>query len=186
MSTDFDMGPYERRRNGVVRRGDGAGDAWANGHRNAPRSWYMNDIDALFGTMAFGINGGDTVFVEFEPDSPRNKGKAIRKFGLVALFDRKNSNWAAHQSDVSLGLYLDICRAFRDRGQPFPPRFFYVIGGQEPPWDLVEVCISSGTRKPPAVIMTDTSRAEWERVWRALGLVESRDAIRAWMNRWGA
>ena len=60
---------YERHSNGVKVRADGCGDAWAQAHRKLGPTFNMQDIDALFGIMAFGQNTGDKLFLEYVPDN---------------------------------------------------------------------------------------------------------------------
>jgi len=90
---------YERHSNGVKVRADGCGDAWAKAHRRLGPTFNMQDIDALFGIMAFGQNTGDKLFLEYVPDDYQNRGKAVRDFRVIAMFDRKSSRQAAFIGD---------------------------------------------------------------------------------------
>jgi len=90
---------YERHSNGVRVRADGCGDAWAQAHRKLGPTFNMQDIDALFGIMAFGQNTGDKLFLEYVPDDYRNRGKAVRDFRVIAMFDRKSSRQATFIGD---------------------------------------------------------------------------------------
>lgn len=171
----------ERLLNGSKARWDGKGDAWANAHRAELGSGcFMQDVDACFGTMVFGQNTGERLFLEYVPDDYVNRTKTIRDFAIVAFFDRKASIEAAYANKnlVSRALYVWLCRVL-SQYQPIAPRFFYVVGGQIPPWRMIEIDILSDekTEHPPIEKVTD-----WKRLWAALGLSELRDALARWVS----
>ena len=167
----------ERMRNGVKSRFDGGGDKWANEHR--VRLWrddYMQDIDAIFGMEIFGKNTADRLFAEYVPLGHEDHNRLQRRFGLVALFDRKISEFAAFHkgSKMSLDLYLWLCRIIGST-QSIDPKFFYVCGNNEMPWTMIEIDIHTGNRTgEPHVI---TCEQEWRRVWSALGIREIRRRV---------
>jgi len=177
---------YERHSNGVRVRADGCGDAWAQAHRKLGPTFNMQDIDALFGIMAFGQNTGDRLFLEYVPDDYRNRGKAVRDFRVIAMFDRKTSRQAAFIGDgeiqVGLALYLWIARTLQAY-QKTPVRFFFVIGDQTPPWRMVEVSTDTGRRFGKEVTIPDTSRSSWIKVWDEIGLSRLRTAVRRQLER---
>ena len=165
-----------RLNNGVLARVDGGGDTWAGEHRQAlSNQYFLQDLDAVAGVMAFGTNGVDRLFTEYEPDSYRNHDKLVRKFGVVALFDRKATLPACDRSVVSTAFYLHMARTF-SLNQPIPVRFFYVVGQQEP-WTLVEVDITTGER----LGTTELANGTWRRAWGYLGLLNAREVLRAWL-----
>lgn len=167
----------ERMGNGVRIRRDGRGDAWANEHREAlGKKFYLNDIDAFFGLEVFGANTGDRLFLEYEPDNYENKFSAIRDFAMVAMFDRKSTEAAAfHESSLlSRGVYLWLCRVIADV-QPQPPKFFYVIGREQPPWRMIQIDIYSGDRTGSPVEVDGQS---FKQVWSQLGLTRLRNELR--------
>jgi hypothetical protein len=168
--------------NGVRLRVDGKGDGWAEAHRNLGPTFNMQDIDALFGIMAFGVNGMERVFAEYVPDDYRNRGRMIRKFSVVALFDRKSSTSAIDCSDVSCAFYLFLCRALATQ-QSKPPRFFYVVGGKGPPWLLREVNIETGEASDLEHVLSDTTQETQRAVWDAIGLTTLRQELARTVNR---
>jgi hypothetical protein len=184
----------DRLPNGVKRRMDGEGDGWAAAHRSLDDAgdingikdigFPMNDVDVMFGFQAFGMNTGDKLFVEYQPDGWPNRSKFIRQFAVVALFDRKFTENAAFSSAnrVSTAYHLWICRTFATC-QAYPPRFFYSIGGQTPPWVMVELDITTGQRCGRNTIIKTASHAEWIDIWDRLGLVDLRLALRAALRR---
>src|SRR5262245_58929359 len=117
---------------------DGKGDAWANMHRaKLGHGYHMQDQDVNFGFQAFAVNSAEKFFAEYVPDDFRNYGKAIREFRTVALFDRKLSIEAidSQMNAVSRAFYLWLCRTL-GRYQAVEPKFFYIIGDQQPPWKM--------------------------------------------------
>ena len=188
------MNEYEydqsvRNSNGVKVRMDGKGDSWACAHRDGlGKSYYMQDIDCLFGAMAFGHNTGEKLFLEYIPDNYQNREKVIRQFGIVSIFDRKFSEGRAfsNENSVSMALYLHICRVFRDH-QSIAPKFFYVIGGQEPPWEMIEIDIETGEktgqRETIGTQENGNIKIEWRDVWEALGLIKLRNEVAKWVSR---
>jgi len=166
--------------NCVKRRMDGEGDGWANEHREAlGRSWWMQDVDAMFGFEVFGQNTSNRLFMEYVPDDWENHGKVIREYGIIALFDRKCSLEMALAGHVSAGLYLHNCRVF-GKYQGVDPKFFYVIGGQEPPWSLAEIDIHTGERCGDVVVMPD---GNWQPLWEQLGIVQVRRELCKWIAK---
>lgn len=171
----------ERHDNGSRRRRDGAGDSWANEHRiELGRTYYLNDFDAFMGNIAFAKTGAEELFAEYVPDHYRNKGKVIRRFATVALFDRKKSMASVHGiiNDVQLAYYLDLCRVI-GQTQPYQPRFFFVVG-QESPWQMVEVSTENGELSKT---IHTYGKGEWNRVWEIAGLKAMRDRLRKWVEQ---
>lgn len=170
-----------RNGHGVKQRLDGKGDAWASAHRQELGcNFHMQDIDASFGAVVFGQNTGEKLFLEYVPDNYQNREKRIREFAVIALFDRKATEEAAfaNHSTVSRAFYLWQCRVFGTK-QPIDPKFFLVIGRQEPPWKMIEVDIfSSETTGVTATI----NAGEWHEVWRTLGLTDMRNEIAKWLQ----
>jgi hypothetical protein len=119
------------------------------------------------------------LFVEYVPDNYRNRLNVIRDYAVVAVFDRKVSREYALGEDnrVSLACYLSLCRRL-GQTQPKPPKFFLVIGRDAPPWELVELDIHTGQ-----VLSENTLTAmNWRVIWRCVGLVDLRDALRGWID----
>jgi len=167
--------------NGVKRRVDGRGDAWANAHRNGlGRKHYMNDVDALFGMEVWGANTGERLFMEYEPDNYQNRDRLVRTFAYVGMFDRKSSIEAAHdpRNRVSLAVYLDMARRL-SMAQPKPMRFFFVIGGQSAPWLMVEHDIRTGKECGERVWIE--SQRDFATMWNRLGLTQLRQTLRRWV-----
>ncbi len=165
---------------GVRVRRDGLGDGWAQGHRLLGKTFNMQDLDALFGFVAFGVNGAERLFLEYQPDHFTNANRMIRRFAAVAMFDRKSSVQAAFNSTVSTANYLWQCRCFA-RQQPLKPKFFYVVGGQEPPWEMIELDIDTGDHLGQKVIQSNR-KEDWLAVWDHLGLADLRENLRAWVQ----
>lgn len=166
--------------NGVKVRADGAGDGFALAHRDLGRGFHMHDIDALFGLEVFGANTGDRLFMEYEPDSYQNRLSLVRRFAVVALFDRKKSVDLARSSYTSLSaaFYLYLCRALGAR-QPKLPRFFFCCGDHEGPWRLLEIDAASGDEIGLAGPPVDGSNIA--AVWRQIGLSALRAEMRSWV-----
>ena len=104
--------------NGVKRRRDGGGDGWADARRTAlPSHYWCQDMDGFFGSMTFGQNTGDRVFLEYVPDHYQHHLSLMRHFGILALFDRKRTiGWARdEQNRVCTAYYLHMCRTTRRR-----------------------------------------------------------------------
>lgn len=173
---------YQRDRNGVRYRADGKGDAWAIAHRSLGTGHQMHDVDALFGCHAFGMNTGEKLFLEYEPDHYENRSKVIRNFAVVAMFDRKTSEVAAFSSEnrLSRALYLWQCRTFATR-QSVQPKFFIVVGNQMPPWKMIELDIWTGERTGDPTLVNAQNFAE---VWDALGLSGLRLELRKWISKY--
>jgi len=174
LECEFDQTP--RNAQGVKERLDEQGDAWANQHRKStPRDYYLQDVDAMFGAVFFGHNTGEKVFLEYVPDNYKNRTSKVRSFALVAMFDRKASRWAAfsNYNTVSCALYLWLCRVI-GQSQPKQPRFFYVIGGDTPPWTMIEINIETGQEMGQEVRLDS---ADWTTVWNSLGLTSLRNEL---------
>ena len=181
MIDEYAFDPTERNNQGIKVRLDGAGDSWANQHRESlPKEFYFQDVDALFGTVVFGHNTGERLFLEYVPDNYKNRNNQVREFGVVAIFDRKSSRNAAfgNHNRVSMGLYLWLCRSL-GKIQPIKPKFFFVIGGQSPPWTMIEIDIETGEKIREAII--DTS--DWSNIWAELELIDLRNEIVKWLNK---
>jgi len=174
------MHPNQHMANGVRRRVDGLGDGWAGAHRELGRGYHMSDVDALFGIEAFGHNTGERLFLEYEPDNYQNRMNRIRDFAVVGMFDRKTTLEAAYDdgNKLSLAFYLWTCRKLA-AGQPKPPRFYFVIGGQEAPWTMIEHDIHTGEETGDRAVIR--SAGDFRTVWQALGLSSLRDELRAWV-----
>ncbi|MBF0098376.1 MAG: hypothetical protein HQM04_17945 [Magnetococcales bacterium] len=168
--------------NGARARVDGRGDAWANEHRTSLGARFnMMDLDAFFGTVCFGQNTVDRLFIEYVPDDYANRFKVLREFGLVAMFDRKSSLNAALEANnqISTAVYLWICRKL-GIGQSNPPKFFFVIGGQDPPWEMIEIDIHNGEQT--GLRATIVHHSDWRRVWETLGLASLRRELALWVT----
>lgn len=171
---------YMRYPNGVRERADGLGDSWANMHRELPRNLYMTDFDAMLGMIAFGQNGGDTLFAEYALDKFANSGKLIRSFGLVAIMERKRTPFAArsHGSPHAVGFHLHTCRLYAEK-QPVKPRFFFVFGETEP-FTMQELDIATGEEIGVPVVLPHAATG-WVDVWRALGLMQAHQQLTQWL-----
>ena len=170
--------------NGVKLRADGAGDGWANAHRKLPREFYLQDLDGVFGMMAFGQNTAERLFIEPVPDSWENRTKRIRRFAYVAMFDRKTSLKGAldPRNDVPTAIYLHLCREL-SKSQPTAVRFFYVVGDRaDPPWFMVELDIETAEECGERHVINLGSAAEMRDVWRRLGLDSLRQELRKWID----
>ena len=167
---------------GVRIRRDGRGDAWAMGHRSLGPTYNMHDIDALFGCHIFGANTGERLFLEYVPDDYKNREKTLREFAAVAMFDRKTTETAAFSDDniLSIAFYHWQCRCYAKQ-QPIPPRFFLVIGGQIPPWTMIELDIfTDGCNRIGNPVTVDGQR--FKEVWDAIGLSSLRTELRSFIN----
>jgi hypothetical protein len=171
-----------RSSNGVKLRADGGGDGWANTHRlQLGNQFLMSDIDCLFGGLVFGQNTGERLFMEYAPDNWANRTKRIRQFAMVAMFDRKKTEAAALSAHNTLAtaFYLWLARV-HGASQPKPPRFFYVIGGDSPPWDMIEVDIHTGDTATDIIRLNSV---DWPTMWAALGLTDLRNELKQWVHR---
>lgn len=169
MIDEYSYDQTPRNGGGVKHRLDQSGDGWANAHREGlPNKYMMQDVDAMFGAMAFGHNTGERLFLEYVPDGYENRGKSIRDFSVVAMFDRKTTEATAfaNHAQVSRALYLWICRSLAE-AQGLRPKFFLCIGGQEPPWKMIEIDIETGERAGNEAVVDS---GKWETVWQTLGL----------------
>ena len=171
----------ERLDNGVRARMDGKGDPWAKAHRDELGGGFnMSDIDVAFGIEAFGMNTGDRLFLEYATDTAETIEDAVRRFGYVALFERKISETAAMASRGRHGcaLYMDLCRKL-SRTQPVSVRFFYVFGGNMPPWTMKEVDVKTGeiVGKPITI-----ETGSWKQLWSAIGLSRARAEVTKWVR----
>ena len=93
------------------------------------------------------------------------------------MFDRKSSNGAFTKS-LCTALYLWLCRVIAEH-QPYPPRFFQVVGDDLEPYVLIEIDIHTGDQVgEPATLDSD----DWCQAWEAVGLKKLRDDLRAWME----
>ena len=165
--------------NGVLARADGGGDAWAAEHRRAlPHQCLMQDLDAVVGAMVFGTNGVDRLFTEYVPDGYEHRNSLIRRFGVVALFDRKQTMQACVDS-VSLSFYLYLAQTL-SAVQPIPARFFFVVG-KEAPWTMIEIDTATGER----VGTTRMAGSDWVATWERLGLFDARKSLDAWLRNSG-
>ena len=161
--------------NGVLARADGGGDTWADEHRRAlPHQCLMQDLDAVVGAMAFGTNGVDRLFTEYVPDGFEHHNEIIRRFGVVALFDRKQTMQACVDS-VSLSFYLYLAQTV-SAVQPIPARFFFVVG-KDAPWTMIEIDISTGER----IGTTEMAGTDWVATWERIGLLQARQSLSAWL-----
>lgn len=170
----------DRNSNGVKVRKDGRGDAWANAHRIALGNEYlMQDVDICFGITVFGHNTAEKLFLEFEPDDYKHRTSAVRDFAIVALMDRKSSIEAAFAPNnrLSRHFYCWLCRVFTQY-QGIAPRFFFAIGGQEPPWRIVEVDVLTDETTEAGTI---TRVNDWAPLWKALNLIDLRNQLRKWL-----
>ena len=170
----------ERDEFGVRVRRDGQGDGWAEGHRLLGKTFNMQDLDALFGFVAFGVNGAERLFLEYQPDAYHNASNLVRRFAAVAMFDRKSTITAAFGSTVSTANYLWQCRCFSMQ-QPLKPKFFYVVGGQAPPWEMIELDINTGECLGQKTIQSN-KKEDWLAVWDHLGLASLRKNLREWVQ----
>lgn len=183
MNSDVIFDSTPRNDNGVKVRLDGKGDPWANAHRDLlEKKYFLHDLDAVCGIVAFAHNTGERLFLEYVPDDYRNRPKTIRKFAIVALFDRKSTESHAFSGESLLGrgLYLHLCRilaAIQQAG----PRFFYVIGGKVPPWRMIELDINTGERIGE-ISTVDGQSQTWRTVWNRIGLSQLRQQLVTWIQ----
>jgi len=174
----------ERLVNGVKARADGKGDPWANLHREGlGNEAYMQDVDAMVGLVAWSANTAERLFLEVVPDSYENRVNEVRNFAALAYFDRKRSlvHAMSEANRFSRQVYTWHCRMWAEL-QPEAPKFFFVIGGNEPPWEMWDVDIYN----PQNVVLrgTVTNAKDFEPLWRAVGLFEKRQRLVQWvMNR---
>jgi len=162
---------------------DGKGDGWALAHRNLGSEFHMHDLDAVVGEITFARNTGERLFLEYVPDNYVNHEQCVRDFALVAMFDRKSSKEFALgvNNSLSTALYLWICRKLSE-DQPVAAKFFYVIGGQTPPWTMVELDIITGKPTGAEAVIHSVQREEWLKIWDALGLRRIRSQLRKWID----
>lgn len=164
---------------GVRVRADGKGDGWARAHRELGLTFNMTDIDGLMGLVGFAANTGDKLFMEYVPDNYQNRLNLIRQYAVVAMFDRKASREYAFSdaNRVSLSWHLDHCRKLAQT-QPKAPKFFLVIGRDEPPWELIEMNIHTGE----VVTEQTLNGMNWRVLWEQTGLVALRNELRGWID----
>lgn len=165
--------------NGVRIRQDDQGDVWAKEHRDElGNQFYMEDLDGFIGTFGFARNGQDTLFAEYQPDGYTNRLKEIRRFALVALFDRKQTRDTAlnDKSILTRAFYLWQCRVHA-QAQPIAPKFFYVIGKQSP-WNLIELDINTAQ----VIHQYKLERGNWVEIWNLSGLVAARRELEKWLK----
>ena len=169
----------QRDSNGVRVRVDGKGDAWAQAHRQLGGTFNMTDFDAVMGVQAFAANTGERLFLEYVPDNYENRLNMIREYASVAMFDRKASREYAFSRDnrVSLSWHLDHCRKLAQT-QPVAPKFFLVIGRDQPPWQLIELDITTGE----IVAEHTLTNMDWKTVWQQAGLTDLRNELRRWVD----
>lgn len=175
---DPDLTP--RNELGNKARMDGQGDGWANQHRESlPQSHGMLDIDYICGMAIFGQETSDRLFLEYKPDEFSKNRCTVRRFGVAAVFDRKASEADAFdgKSTLSLAFYLDLCRVYGER-QEVPPKFFYLIGGRNPPWRMIGIDINTGKPNGANAVL---GCEDWTHVWKELGIDDVREAIRKWL-----
>lgn len=170
--------------NGVTTRRDGGGDGWAKAHRShreLSKRYLMTDVDGYFGAMYWARNTSDTLFAEYADDQPTDSVEIMRRCALVALFDRKKSRDAVKDNKevkVQTAFLLWLCRSLKTH-QTSPPRFFYVFGDSEGPWELVEISIMNGKEIRSAEITTENMKDVWDRI----GLSELRNSLRLLLRR---
>ena len=164
---------------GVKPRFDGQGDGWAAAHRSLGPTFNMSDVDGVVGMMGFASNTGERLFLEYVPDNYKNRQSRIRKFATVAMFDRKSSEHYANSDSNALAaaFYLDLCRRLATT-QPKPPRFFYVIGQDQPPWEMIEIDINTAAE----IGRVHQDGKNWRQVWEAVGLVALRNELCLWID----
>lgn len=170
----------------VVVRADKQGDGWANAHRKQlGNDFYLQDVDAMFGVMVFGHNTANTLFMEYVPDDYKNRTSTIREFGFVGMFDRKYTEQVAFgtKNALSTGVYLKLCRLIGSN-QPSgcTPKFFFVIGNNEPPWTMIELDIATGKPTGTRAVLTDSNK--WPELWEKLGLRKIRDELHKMLNKY--
>ena len=152
---------------------DGKGDSWARSHRsNLPGNYYMTDIDGL---GLFTMNSSNEFFCEYVVGYPRDSADRKVTRGVFALFDRKASlDSAFSERNATLGVYLLIARGLA-REQTVAPKFCFVIGGQDPPWRVIEVDIYTGNRTGnESYVSTDDG---WMDAWIQLGIDVTRKKL---------
>ncbi len=176
------MAEPQRLENGVKARSDGKGDAWSNLHRTGlGNATYMTDVDALVGLCGWSVNTAEKLFLEVVPDNYENRRSEVRKFAVVALFDRKRSLEYAQSAanQFTRQFYTWLCRTI-GQTQPATPRFFYVIGSDQPPWDMYEV----NTAKPEVCVHVGriANASEIAHIWKYAGLLEKRNALVQWVT----
>lgn len=173
--------PEKRLKNHVKDRMDGKGDAWALEHRKMlGNDFFMQDLDAIFGNICFGQNTGEKLFIEYTPDNWENRRSKIRKFAIIAFFDRKTTKEAAFdkRNTLSTAFYLYLCQLAAEKQEPFIPKFYYVIGKDRPPWSMVKLNIYTGKIKNEIQI----DSVDWKKVWKTVGLIDLREHLELWMK----
>jgi hypothetical protein len=175
---------YGRDDRGILIRTDGEGDYWAYLHRHLlPKRYLMTDLDGWMvreEDLECRENTENLTFIEIVPDHQINA--LIREVYYVAIFDRKASQFAVNNSTKTLSWYLDLCRKV-SQNQPLACRFIYVIGRQQPPWELREYDIYTG--KFGEAIMLDGQRSTWLKIWEATGLTGTRTLFERELNTYG-
>lgn len=166
---------------GVRRRMQGGGDAWAHWHReNVPIQCWMTDFDCVVGTVYFARNYEDALFAEIAGDP--HPEKLRREFAVVAVFERKATEEAAFspKAVVSCAFQLHFCRVYANwQPSKFPPRFFFVIGGDSAPWTMIELDIWTGER---VGVPLKIKNGNGEQIWRSLGLLDLRKDLDEWLT----
>jgi hypothetical protein len=173
----------ERLGNGVLARAKSGGDVWANFHRHRLDSLHlMVDIDCVLGATAIPEIWSDRVFAEMAPDARKNKNSIIREWCLVALFERKRTLHASQIENAvrSASFQLDLCRKY-GHFQPVQPRFFFVVGTDDP-FTMHEVGITTG-RSVGVPVVIESLEGHWQRTWNELGLTAAHYELREHLLR---
>jgi len=164
--------------NGVRARVDGAGDGWAQGHRQLGPQFLMQDVDAMAGVLSFTQTTENRLFLEYVPDEYAHHADYRRAFAVAALFDRKATTTSAFATIniVSTAFYLWICRALSEH-QPLAAKFFYVIGGPSPPWEFVELDTTTAQVRQRTMLRENTPES-WRACWQVIGLEDAQRQLR--------
>lgn len=101
------------------------------------------------------------------------------QYAVVAVFDRKKqfSDLDSEKTSKTDPFYRYQCRV-NSLVQLVPCRMFYIIGGNDPPWHIIEVDIHTGQRGAA----TEFTRDTYEQLWISLGLYKLRDELNKWFN----
>lgn len=156
-------------------------DQWAWYHRkNLGQTYYMQDVDALYGKMTFFKNAGKKLFAEYLPEP--NNSSIIKKFAIVSFFDVKKNESAMNlmlkNQSISLAFYLYLSRIIGN-AQKFNPKFFFVVG-EESPWTLIEIDIFTG--KKTGITATVNEKEKWFKQWHDLGITPLQHKLKKWLS----
>jgi hypothetical protein len=171
---------------GVALRRDGAGDVWAQQHRQKlGRDAYVRDGDQSHRVSLEIECGENRLFMEMAFDSYKNRGRLIRRCGTVARVDRKATVEAAQRAldngEPTIAHMLSDCRADREMQDGIGGRAFLVCGNGYP-FTYIELDPFTGNELQRKECRKESS---WVELYDELGMTEDRRRLEHWLLRGG-